>query len=384
MTKLSLEDSRKEIDRIDAEMLKLFEERMAVADNIAAVKFDKRLPILNSSREDEIIKKAKAAVKSEYSTYAAEFCSHMMELSRSRQHEVTALLSKGEAPLTKVIEKKKQELAKPRVAVQGVIGSYASIAAKNMYKDGVLIFFDTWNAVMAAIADGKADYGVLPVENSTAGSVIDVYDLLLNYKYYIVKALRLPVSHCLLGLKGAKLNDIKEVYSHPHAFPQCRPFFEKNKSIAKVSCPNTAMAARAVAKLGDKSKAAIASKECAEIYGLEILADSVQQTDDNCTRFVSVSKEPEAHENADKISLIISLPHKTGSLYKLLYRFSLCGHSLTKIESRPDPATPFEYYFYVDFIGNLASEKTINLLLELKDELPFLYYLGNYNETEEN
>lgn len=382
MTKLSLEDSRKEIDRIDTEMFKLFEERMAVADNIAAVKFDKKLPILNSSREDEIISKAKKAVRSEYSAYAAEFCSHMMELSRSRQHEVMALLSKTETPIKKIIEKKKEEITCPRVAVQGVMGSYASIAARSMYKNGTLIFFDTWNEVMIAIADGKADYGVLPVENSTAGSVMDVYDLLLNYKYYIVKALRLPVSHCLLGVKDADINGIKEVFSHPHAFPQCRPFFDKNKGIKKVNCPNTAMAAKTVAMLGDKSKAAIASKECAEIYGLEILTDSVQQTDDNCTRFVSVSKEPEAHENADKISLIISLPHKTGSLYKLLYRFSLCGHNLTKIESRPDPTTPFEYYFYVDFIGSLSSEKTINLLSVLKDELPFLYYLGNYSETE--
>lgn len=382
MTKLSLEDSRKEIDRIDTEMLRLFEERMAVADNIAAVKFEKNLPILNSSREDEIIDKAKRAVKCDYSTYAAEFCSHMMELSRSRQHEVTGKLSKGELSMRKIVEKKRKELPAPRVAVQGVMGSYASIAARSMYEDGNLIFFDTWNDVMTAIAEGKADYGVLPVENSTAGSVIDVYDLLLNYKYYIVKALRLPVSHCLLGAKGANLSNIKEVYSHPHAFPQCRPFFEDNKNIKKVKCQNTAIAAKTVAELADKTKAAIASKECAEIYGLEVLADSVQQTDDNCTRFVSVSKEPEAHENADKISLIISLPHKTGSLYKLLYRFSLCGHNLTKIESRPDPKTPFEYYFYVDFIGSLSSEKTINLLSELKDELPFLYYLGNYSETD--
>jgi chorismate mutase/prephenate dehydratase len=253
-----------------------------------------------------------------------------------------------------------------------------------MYSNARLSYVSSWQEVMEALKSKTADYGVLPVENSTAGSVIDVYDLLLKYKYSIVKALKLPVSHCLLGVHGAKVSDIDEVYSHPHAFPQCKPFFEKNSGIKKVNSHNTALAAKTVSELGDKKKAAIASKECAAIYGLDVIAESVQQTEDNCTRFVSVAVSPESHENADKISLILSFPHKTGSLYRLLSRFSLNGLNLTKIESRPDPKTPFEYYFYVDFLGSVACEKTLNLLLALKEELVSVYYLGNYQEIDEN
>lgn len=378
---MTLEESRKQIDLIDKEMLSLFEKRMAVADNIAKIKIEKNLPILNADREKEILESAEKSVNIKYSPYAREFCAFVMELSRRRQREVQTKICGKENSFKKELLSGKKELINPRVTVQGVEGSYASIAAKRMYNNCTLSYVSSWEEVMKAISEGKTDYGVLPVENSTAGSVIDVYDLLLKYKYSIVKALKLPVRHCLLGVKGAKKEDIKEVYSHPHAFPQCRPFFKENCEIKKITCPNTAVAAKSVAEFGDIKKAAIASKECAEIYGLDVIAEAVQQTDDNCTRFVSISKNSETHEHADKVSLILSLPHKTGSLYRLLSSFSLCGLNLTKIESRPDPKTPFEYYFYVDFLGSVLSLKTVNMLLQFKEELPFVYYLGNYSET---
>ncbi len=168
---------------------------------------------------------------------------------------------------------------------------------------------------------------------------------------------------------------------HPHAFPQCSTFFEKYKDMNKIPLPNTAMAAEMVAKSGDKTKAAVASKECALIFGLEILAQSIQQTNDNCTRFISISKRREINENADKISLVFSLPHVTGSLYRTLARFSLNDLNLTQIISRPNKDKLFEYFFYVDFNGSIKSQNTLNLLGSLNDELPYFYFLGNYKEN---
>lgn len=377
---MTLEESRCEIDRIDSGILELFAQRMAVSDNIARVKLNDGISILNREREQEILDKAKTAVPERYAEYAVALLSHIMELSRDRQHDILTFEGSRRADL-KVPSARREELSSPRVAAQGVPGSYAGIAASKLYPSGKLIFVDNWEQVLRCLEDGSADYGVLPVENSTAGSVIDVYDLLFKYKYNIVKALRMPVSHCLLGVCGAAEEDVKNVYSHPHAFPQCSSFFLRHPDYVKNPYYNTAMAAQLVAGAGDRSKAAIASPECASIYGLDVLDASIQDTDDNCTRFVSVSKVPEVHDSANKISLVISLPHVTGSLYRTLARFAQNGHNLTKIESRPDPKTPFEYYFYVDFEGNLSSPKTSALLGALQSELPFFHFFGNYEET---
>jgi len=378
---VTLEESRIEIDHIDNEVLKLFEKRMNIADGIAREKMKTGLSILNVAREQSILDKAKNSVDSEYSQYAVSLCNYIMELSRNRQRDILANESGKNFRFREEIGKPREELASPRIAVQGVPGSYAGIAAAKMYENSKLEFVDSWDKVLCCIQDGSCDYGVLPVENSTAGSVIDVYDLLLKYKYYIVKALQLPISHSLLGVRGSAIAEIKDVYSHPHAFPQCTPFFEKHHRLNKVPYCNTAIAAQYVAKMGDRTKAAIASPECAHIYGLDVLAESIQQTDDNCTRFVSISKSLELHEDSNKISIIFALPHITGSLYRTLSRFALDGLNLTKIESRPDPKTPFEYFFYIDFIGNTNSEQTMNLLGTLRDELPTFYFLGCYDET---
>lgn len=378
---MTIDESRSEIDKIDSDILRLFEKRMKISDSIARVKMKDGLPVLNTGREQAILDKAKNSVTPEYSQYAVSLCSYIMELSRSRQHDILTAEGGIKFKFNSEISLARAEIASPRVAVQGVPGSYAGIAAAKMYGGCELEFVDSWDKVMCCLQDGSADYGVLPVENSTAGSVIDVYDLLLKYKYNIVKALQLPVSHCLLGVRGAVLADIKDVYTHPHAFPQCKPFFDKHCGLNKIPYCNTAIAAQTVAQMGDRTKAAIASKECAHIYGLDVLAESIQQTDDNCTRFISISKKLELHGEANKISLIFSLPHVTGSLCRTLSRFSMCGHNLTKIESRPDPKTPFEYYFYVDFIGSISSAQTANMLGALRDELPFFYFLGNYDEN---
>lgn len=377
---MTLDESRAEIDKIDAELLKLFEKRLSVCEDIAREKMKNGLPILNAGREKAVLEKAKSAVSPDYAQYAEFLTSYIMELSRSRQREIMETARGAEASKSEIV-RSCGEVQNPRVAVGALPGSYAAIAAAKMYEGCELVYLGSFEEVVCCLEDGSADYGVLPVENSTAGSVIDVYDLLLKYKCNIVKALPIRVNHCLLGVRGAALSDIREVYSHPHAFPQCSDFFNRRRRIKKSPCSSTASAAEAVAKTGDPSKAAIASAECAHIYGLDILAESIQDADNNCTRFISVSKRAEIHDSANKISLIIKLPHVTGSLYRALSRFALCGLNLTKIESRPDPKTPFEYYFYVDFLGSLSSQKTVDMLRALKEELPFFYFLGCYNEN---
>jgi chorismate mutase / prephenate dehydratase len=379
---MTLEESRREIDKIDSELQDLFARRMAIADNIALVKAADGISILNIARENEILEKVRKATPKDYAQYAVSFYSYLMELSRNRQRDILINNGNFQFSLKNALGAPFAEIAEPRVAVQGVPGSFAGTAAAKMYQKGKISFIESWEEVLCCVQDGSADYGVLPVENSTAGSVIDVYDLLLKYKYNIVKALQLPVTHSLLGVRGASLSDVRNVYSHPHAFPQCSSFFEAHPRLTKHPHSNTAMAAKMVAQTGDRSKAAIASPECAHIYGLDILADGIQQQDNNRTRFISISKRFELHEKADKISIVFSLPHITGSLYRTLGRFALGGHNLTKIESRPDPLIPFEYYFYVDFIGNAGVQQTMNLLGTLSDELPTFSFLGNYEEID--
>lgn len=381
---MDLENARREIDDIDNEITKLFVKRMGIADEIARIKMNDGITVLNTSREESILKKATESVPKEYSAYCVAFYKNLMALSRERQHGLFSSESVSKFKFEAELEGLCDEIKDPRVAVQGVPGSYSSIAAMRMYPSCKLLYFNMWEDVLRCIEDGAADYGVLPVENSSAGTVTEVYDLLFKYKHRIVKAYQLTVDHCLLGMNGASINDIKEVYTHPHAFPQCSDFLKEKGLMHKITCPNTAMAAEFVAKSGDKSKAAIASRECAEIYGLQILAQSIQQADDNRTRFISVSKRNEIHNNASKISLICALPHVTGSLYRMLSRFSLNGHNLTQIISRPNKDKPFEYFFYIDFSGSVKSPATINLLGMLNEELPFFHYFGNYDESYSN
>lgn len=378
---MKLEKARLEINEIDNEILKLFKRRMDASCEIARIKISEGKEIYSADREKSILEKVKILVPETYSQYAVSLYTEIMALSRSFQHEIFALEKHDLSGFQKIIKDSREELKTPKVAVQGVPGAYSSIAAGKMYPHGSLLYNKKWEDVLTAVENGTADYGVLPIENSSAGTVPDVYDLLLKHNCSIVKAYQLKVEHCLLGVPGAAISQVRDVYSHPHAFPQCPSFFEDHKNLNKVTCPNTAMAAEMIAKLGDRTKAAISSKECAEIYSLDILAESIQQAGDNRTRFISVSKKHEFHDGASKISIVISLPHVTGSLYRALSQFSLNGHNLTQIISRPNKDKPFEYFFYIDFSGNINNEKTATLLETLKEELPFFCFLGNYEEN---
>lgn len=374
---MTLEEIRKEIDQIDGQLLSLFISRMDCARQVAQVKAQQNLPVLNAGREQEILDQV-AQEAGPYAGAAKILFSTLMDLSRALQHEA---LGGGDA-LRRLISAAPESLSCPhacRIACPGVTGSYSHQAASSFFPEKKIAFYTHFQDVFAAVQSGEAQFGVVPVENSSAGSVIDVYDLILKYRFFIVGAADLPIHHYLAAKPGAKLADIHTVYSHPQGLAQCSEFLSRGKfQICEYS--NTAAAAKMVAEQDRLTVAAICSQQAVDQYGLEVLNGNIQNASNNCTRFIVIAKQPCIPEQADKISLCFSLPHTTGSLYRTLARFALHGLNLTKIESRPIPDKSFEYFFYLDFSGNVRNPEVLSLLCSLSDELPSFSFLGNYKE----
>lgn len=267
------------------------------------------------------------------------------------------------------------------IAYQGIEGANSHEAAQMLFPNGMLKAYKTFEDVFKAVEEGECDYAVLPVENSTAGSVSAVYDLILRYRYYIVGAYDMKIDHCLAGLKQSELCDIEKVISHPQALSQCGGYTKK-MGFETISCSNTAVAARETANEKRLNLAAICSRRAAEEYGLKILDSHLQDNANNTTRFIVISKKLYIADNANKVSLCFSLPHVTGALFHMLQRFDALGLNLTKIESRPVPDKDFEYLFYLDFSGNVRTESVTGLLCRLDEELPEFSFLGNYYEFD--
>lgn len=374
---MTLEEIRLQIDQIDDQLLDLFMRRMDCAKQVAEVKAREHMPVLNPKREQEILDQV-AEKGGEYAGAAKILFATMMDVSRALQHDA---LGGGEA-LRQLVENAPDAFEcgdQRRVACPGVPGSYSHRAAEHFFQHSALDFYTRFEDVFSAVDAGKADFGVVPVENSSAGSVIDVYDLILKYRFFLVGAADLPIHHCLAAKPGAAFDGIHTVYSHPQGLAQCSEFLAKgNYQICEHT--NTAAAAEMVSKQEDKQIAAICSLQAAKEYGLSVLSENIQNIHNNCTRFIVISKRPCIPVGADKISLCFSLPHTTGSLYRTLARFALHGLNLTKIESRPIPGKQFEYFFYLDFSGNVRSPEVLNLICSLSDELPNFSFLGNYRE----
>ena len=270
---------------------------------------------------------------------------------------------------------------KEKIAYQGIKGANSYEAAQRLFPESDLTAYKSFDDVFRAVEDGECGYGVLPVENSTAGSVAAVYDLILRYRFYIVGALDLPIDYCLAGLKQSTLGDIEKVISHPQALSQCEQYISR-MGFESAACSNTAVAARDTALEKRLNLAAVCSYKAAEEYGLKVLDDHLQDNKNNKTRFIVISKKLYINENANKVSLCFSLPHVTGALFHMLQRFDALGLNLTKIESRPIPDKDFEYLFYLDFSGSVKSEGVTSLLCKLSGELPEFSFLGNYYEIQ--
>ena len=266
------------------------------------------------------------------------------------------------------------------VAYQGVQGSFQQEAAEALFRHPDLMFFKNWDGVFASIENGLCEYGVLPIENSTAGSVNRIYDLMADHKFYIVRSTRLKVTHNLLAKPDTKISDIREIVSHDQAIAQCDGFIRKLGDVRVTSCGNTAEAAKLVRDADSRHIAAISSLECAEIYGLDVLAKGIQDHDNNYTRFICISKTPQIYPGADKTSIMATVPHKPGSLYRILGKFEEKGYNLVKLESRPIPDTEFEFMFYFDFEASIYHPEFSNTISELSKLCDTMEYLGSYTE----
>ena len=379
---MELNELRNEINQIDDEILNLFLRRMDVAEQVADYKRDHNLPILQPAREREILKKVADKAGPDKSGYARVLFSMLIELSKSSQNK----RNKRELELHRQIADAIENTPKlfpqaPMVACQGVEGANSQIACERIFKNPFIMYFESFESVFTAIERGLCQYGILPIENSTAGSVKKIYDLMIRHNFSIVRTFRLKVDHNLLVNNGTKLEDIKEVYSHEQALNQCRAFLEKLPGVKLIAVENTAVAAKMVAESGRTDIAAISSRSCVELYGLQNLASSIQDKDNNRTRFICISKNLEIYPGADKTSIMMILPHRPGSLYRVLARLYVLGINVTKLESRPLPDRDFEFMFYFDLDTSIYSEEFVQLMCELDDLCEEFKYLGSYSEV---
>ena len=373
---MDLGEIRVEIDKIDSKLIELFKKRMDCAKAVGLYKKENNIPVLNQNRENEILDNVEAK-GGEYGSHARLLFSNIMELSRALQHNIVGSGKKLRADILNASSKMQTENVK--VGYQGIKGGNGHEATLKLFPNSEAVNYKTFSDVFDAVDKGEIAYGVLPVENSTAGSVSAVYDLILKHRFYIVKALDLPIDYCLAGLKQSEFSDIEKVWSHPQSLSQCANYIARN-NFDSTPFENTAVAAREVAKEKRLNVAAICSYKAAEEYGLKIIDNHLQDDKGNTTRFIVISKTLCIPENANKISLCFSLPHVTGSLYGLLCRFNSLGLNLTKIESRPRKGKDFEYLFYLDFSGSVHSNNVIDLISQLSEEMPEFSFLGNYCE----
>lgn len=362
---------REEIDRIDRQLLPLFLERMECSRRVAEIKGAAGKPVLSPQREQEILDRVRREA-GELGGSAEALYKSIMAISRARQH---GLLGQ-DAPLRRLEQEAMRRLPDPlsRVVCQGVRGAYSHQAARCLFGETDPGFVPEFSQVFREVDQGAL--GVLPVENSAAGSVNAVYDLILRYRFFIVGAVDIKIEHCLAA---ADDGPITRVLSHPQALSQCSEFLSA-RGMAPEEFSNTAAAAQFVAEQRPAGTAAICSAEAARRYGLSILERGIQNVKNNTTRFIAVYREAVLPEDASKISLCFSLPHTTGSLHNVLQRFAICGLNLTKIESRPIPGSEFEYDFYLDFTGCIHNPETLELICGLNAELPRFSFLGNYSE----
>ena len=379
---MDLAELRQEIDKIDDSLVSLFGARMDIAAKIAEVKKQTGAPIFVPAREREKLQEVAEKAGPEMANYTRVLYSMLFELSRSYQSKHIGTLSPLYHRITQAIESTPKLFPQaPMVACQGVEGAYSQIACEKIFKNPFIFYFKTFEAVFDAIEQGMCPYGILPIENSTAGSVNKVYDLMIQHNFSIVRTFRLKVDHNLLVNPGARLEDIKEIYSHEQAISQCSDFLQGLPGVNIIPVGNTALASEMVSKSGRKDVAALSSRACAELYGLECLASNVQDKGNNRTRFICISKNLEIYPGADKTSIMMILNHKPGALYKVLARLYTLGINVTKLESRPIPDREFEFMFYFDLETSIYSEEYIQLMCELDELCEEFKYLGSYSEV---
>lgn len=379
---MNINDYRDQIDSIDEKLVSLFTQRMELSAKIADYKKENNLPIYVPAREREILQDVAQKAGPEMANYTRVLYSLLFELSRSYQSKRNCQITPLYQNITNSIENTPKLFPQsPMVACQGVEGAYAQIACERIFKNPFIMYFKNFDGIFNAIEQGLCQYGILPIENSTAGSVKKVYDLMIRHNFSIVRTFRLKIDHNLLANPGAQLSDIKKIYSHEQAINQCNDFLKNHPDVQVIPVENTAVAAHMVAKSGSVDVAAISSHACEELYGLISLADSIQDKGNNRTRFICISKNLEIYPGSDKTSIMMVLSHKPGALYKVLARMYTLGINVIKLESRPIPDRDFEFMFYFDLETSIYSEEFVQLMCELDDLCEEFKYLGSYTEV---
>lgn len=378
---MDLQTLRGEIDAIDTQLTDLFVKRMGLCAQVARYKKDNGMAVVHQGREREILSRVSAQAGDELDSYARILFTTLFDLSRSYQ----SMLITEESPVTRKIDQALQNTPKmlPKkavVACQGVEGGYAQQACDRVFSFADIMYFRSWEGVFSAVQKGLCQYGILPIENSSNGSVNGVYDLMRSFDFHIVRSVKLHVNHSLLAHPGTDLGQIREIFSHEQAIGQCSEFLKTLPGVKVTVCENTAMAAKLVAESGRTDAAAISSPACAAMYGLKELRQGIHNTDNNYTRFILIAKDPEIYPGADHLSLMFKVGHTPGSLTRVLARFSALGLNMTKLESRPISGADFHYMFYMDFEGSIYDPSVRKLLSELEQELELFVFLGAYNE----
>ena len=377
---MDLKDYRNQLDTIDDQMAALFKQRMEIVRKVADYKKETNTPVMAAGREREILYRVTGLCGEDLEEYTKILYSTILELSRDYQED---RLSTGESALVSEIlaaaEKTGEFPKRAVVACQGTEGAYSQLACDKLFPVSQILYCNRFDGVFRAVEAGMCRYGILPIENSSAGSVTEVYDLMERYNCKIVRSLKLKVEHCLLARPGVQLKDIKEVVAHEQALNQCSEFLKSSGTKVTVFS-NNAAAAKYVSESDRTDIAAIASVNCAGLYGLSVLSDHVSNSDHNYTRFICISKELEVYEGAGKITFVASASHRPGSLYSLIAKFATRGLNICKLESRPIPGKDFEFRFYFDVEASVWNKDTQTVLSQLEKE-EFFTFLGAYSEV---
>ena len=374
---MDLLELRERIDTIDAQIVELYEQRMEISRQVAEYKISTGKRVLDRQREQEKLSRVRALTHNEINSCGIrELFEQIMSMSRKLQYQL--LTEKGSIGKLPFIGVEQLETEKARVVFQGADGAYSQVAMMRYFGNMVNSFHvETFRDAMNAIDEGSADFAVLPIENSTAGIVNEIYDLLQEYENYIVGEQIIEIEHCLLGVPGGTLEEVRTVYSHPQSLMQSAKYLEQQEW-KQISMQNNAFAARKVAEEADRSQAAIAGEHAADIYGLQVLERKINQSGTNSTRFIIVTNQKIFRKDAKKVSICFEVPHESGSLYHMLSHFIYNHLNMTKIESRPIEDRNWEYRFFIDFEGNLADSAVKNALRGLREEARNMKILGNY------
>ena len=378
---MELSEIREKIDTVDDQLLKLFLERMSLAEEVAAYKNEHHLPILNKERERAVLARV-TEQSGEKERYAYHLFSTLFELARSRQAELISAPTRVEAQVKASLEAGSAVFPQTGlVACQGVEGANSQMACDRLLPRGNIVYVKTFEAVVSAVESGLCKFGVLPIENSSNGSVRAVYELLQDHRLSIVRSTRLCIRHELLALPGGKMDDITEIYSHEQAIGQCSHFLEGLNGVRVIPCDNTAVAAKMVSERGDRHAAAISSHACAELYGLDTVRDDIQDSDNNYTRFICIAKDPVIYAGANRISLVIACDNKPGALYEILSKLAALGINMTKLESCPVTGRNFEFIFFLELEASVLEPGVLPMLEELERSCQNFQFLGNYAEV---